>query len=376
MEWSPQQDDALLAVSDWLSRPRAPQIFRLFGFAGTGKTTLAIEIAGIADGKVLFGAFTGKAALVLQRKGCAGATTIHSMIYKPPKDDDERLPGGELAFRLNPDSPVKDASLVIIDEVSMVGEELAADLLSFGTRVLVLGDPAQLPPVKGAGYFTEGHKPDVMLTEIHRQAADNPIIAMATKVRQGEALKLGTYGTSCVLPRAKFGQSVVMGADQLLVGMNKTRWSSNARIRGLKGYLDKFPMVGERLVCLKNSKDKGLLNGGLWTVSAMPENANRACIKMEVVSQDLEGFGAEVLVPVQFFMSHEQQQDFEQRQPKLARMYDQFNWGYALTCHKAQGSQWNNVAIIDESWVFKEDRWRWIYTALTRAVERVTVAVD
>ena len=69
----------------------------------------------------------------------------------------------------------------------MVDEELGRDLLSFGKPVLVLGDPAQLPPVKGGGFFTEA-EPDIMLTEVHRQAADNPIIRMSMVVREGGRL--------------------------------------------------------------------------------------------------------------------------------------------------------------------------------------------
>ncbi|MEY4562335.1 MAG: ATP-binding protein, partial [Pseudomonadota bacterium] len=149
MSWSPQQDQAIKAVKDWLADKRSPQIFRLFGYAGSGKTTLAKHMAEDVDGEVLYMAFTGKAALVLRKKGCVGASTIHSAIYKPEEDPVT----GHMEFKLNPDSPVATAGLVVVDEVSMVGEDLARDLLSFGSKVLVLGDPAQLPPVKGEGFF-------------------------------------------------------------------------------------------------------------------------------------------------------------------------------------------------------------------------------
>ena len=160
-----------------------PQVFRLFGYAGTGKTTLARHVAENVDGEVQFGAFTGKAALVLREKGCGEARTIHSMIYRPKDLDTE-----EPSFVLNEDSPASKASLIVIDECSMVDEELGRDLLSFGKKVLVLGDPAQLPPVKGGGYFTE-QEPDVMLTDVHRQAADNPIVRLSMQIRAGERLK-------------------------------------------------------------------------------------------------------------------------------------------------------------------------------------------
>ena len=118
----------------------------------------------------------------------------------------------------------------------MVDEELGRDLLSFGTPVLVLGDPAQLAPVKGGGFFTEA-EPDVMLTEVHRQARDDPIIRLSMIVREGErARATASYGESRVIsPRATSTASAVLAADQVLVGLNKTRRAYNARIRELLG---------------------------------------------------------------------------------------------------------------------------------------------
>ncbi|MEO8669294.1 MAG: AAA family ATPase, partial [Bauldia sp.] len=169
MLWSPKQDDALRAVSSWL-KSGGTQVFRLFGYAGTGKTTLARHIAEDAGGDVCFAAFTGKAAHVMRRKGCTGAGTIHSLIYRM-RGEDEDGP----TFVLNDDSAAGKAALIVIDECSMVDADIGRDLLSFGAPVLVLGDPAQLPPIAGGGFFTES-EPDSMLTEVHRQAADDPII--------------------------------------------------------------------------------------------------------------------------------------------------------------------------------------------------------
>src|SRR3954470_1062620 len=179
MAWSPQQQHALGAVAQWL-RQGSPQVFSLFGYAGTGKTTLAKHIAEDVEGEVAFGAFTGKAASVLRAKGCPEASTIHSMIYRTRESDE----GGPL-FALNRSGLAAKADLIIIDECSMVDEELGRDLLSFGKPVLVLGDPAQLPPVKGGGFFT-AELPDAMLTEVHRQARDNPIIRLSMAVREGQ----------------------------------------------------------------------------------------------------------------------------------------------------------------------------------------------
>ncbi|MEO2040180.1 MAG: ATP-dependent RecD-like DNA helicase, partial [Martelella sp.] len=171
MEFSPQQDEALQAVARWLKEGRAP-VFRLFGFAGTGKTTLARYFAEHVDGEVLFAAFTGKAAQVLRSRGATNARTIHSLIYRPKgeemiEDEETGKTSVSPMFTLNRQSPLAKAALIIIDECSMVDEKLGQDLVSFGTPVLVLGDPGQLPPVSGGGYFTN-HEPDYLLTEIHR----------------------------------------------------------------------------------------------------------------------------------------------------------------------------------------------------------------
>ena len=167
-QFTPHQDDALKAVADWLkAKPgggSTPPIFRLFGYAGTGKTTLARHIADGVDGEVKYAAFTGKAASVMRGKGCHGASTIHSLIYRTRESGDE-IPN----FDLWDEAPASKAELIIIDECSMVDPELGKDLLSFGVPLLVLGDPAQLPPIQGGGFFTEA-EPDAMLTEVHRQA--------------------------------------------------------------------------------------------------------------------------------------------------------------------------------------------------------------
>src|SRR5690554_3463524 len=196
-QFTPQQDDALRAVSQWLkAKPGSrgtPQIFRLFGYAGTGKTTLARHIADHVDGEVKFAAFTGKAASVMRGKGCRGASTIHSLIYRA-RESGEETP----SFDLWHEAPASKADLIVIDECSMVDAELGRDLLSFGVPVLVLGDPAQLPPISGGGFFTDG-KPDAMLTEVHRQAQDNPIVRLSMDVREGRPLARGDHGAVQVI---------------------------------------------------------------------------------------------------------------------------------------------------------------------------------
>lgn len=286
------------------------------------------------------------------------------MIYKL-KDPDSPTP----EFVLDRDGDVKDADLVIIDEVSMVGEELGRDLLSFGKKVLVLGDPAQLPPVKGEGYFTS-REPDFMLTEVHRQAADNPIIAMSMAIREGRALSKGRYGESRVVGPDDIDSESVLAADQILVGKNATRRRYNARIRQLLGREGDF-VTGERIVCLRNKADAGLLNGGIWEVRKVKASVPPAST---LIIKPLDSGMTQIPLEV---TTHRAWLDGTERDLPWTeqRNYEPFDYAYALTCHKAQGSQLDRVMVFDESRAFREDAGRWLYTAITRAAERVEVVL-
>ena len=365
MKWSPQQDEAMKAAARWLSN-RDSQVFRLFGFAGTGKTTLAQHLAEGVDGEVRFAAFTGKAAHVMRQKGCAGAQTIHSLIYRPAKASEEDEEDGEQPmFTIRRDAPAGDAALIVIDECSMVDEELGRDLLSFGAPVLVLGDPAQLPPVKGGGYFTEA-EPDVMLTEVHRQAADNPIVRLSMQIREGEVPDYADLGAAKVIRRADLDPQAVMDADQVLVGTNRNRRRYNERMRERLEFEGDTPWVGERLVCLRNNKQKGLLNGGMWVVKAR-HGKKRGMLSLSLTPED-GGKAVKVSVLPEFFTGEADALPWPKR-----RRSDEFDYGYALTVHKAQGSQWDEVVLFDESFAFREHRLAWLYTGVTRAAERLTV---
>ena len=390
-EWSPQQLEALEEIRDWLVNPYGEQVYRLFGFAGTGKTTLARFIGDELSMPPLYGAYTGKAASVLQQKGCPQATTIHRMIYKVEKPDRSRLLRlmeklqdarnkeeaeklkieiekekekiSQPSFRLNyEDSPLFGASIAIIDEVSMVNDKIGRDLLSFEKRVLVLGDPAQLPPVKGTGYF-DREDPDSLLTEIHRQAEGNPIIKLATEARKGNRLKEGIYGDSRVM-RGEPSEEDSIEADQIIVGTNRLRVQVNHAMRHHLGFTPNHPVPGDKIVCLRNNHDIGIYNGQIWYVKDVLEvgkNYISLRIDNEWADEPLE-----VVSHLHYFQGRKGNLDYFAKG-------EQFDYGYALTCHKAQGSQWNNVMIFDESYCFRDDRDRWMYTAVTRAAEKVTV---
>jgi ATP-dependent exoDNAse (exonuclease V) alpha subunit len=413
MDWSPQQDNAMLAVSRWLqSGTKDQQVFRLFGYAGTGKTSLAKHLVQDVEGEVYFAAMVGKAAMVLKRKGCPNASTVHSLIYKPvgsqttacqdikqsigefidflrqqgnteteiaqhprllelkglltQKAQDDKSP----KFRLNTDSVLSSASLLVLDEVSMVDRATGIDLESFKCPILVLGDPAQLPPIRGSGYFTE-QEPDVLLTEIHRQAADNPIIRLATMARCGKLPPVGQYGTSRVITKAtlKDNPQYAFDADQVLCGTHKTRIPGNHRIREMRGRGGVLPQVGDKLVTLRNNKPLGIFNGGLWDLKEI-HAIGQETMTVTLVSRDV----AETLDCVNMDIVRYQTNGADEI-PFYETEVVRTDFGDVLTVHKFQGSQDDNLLLIDESPVFRNAKWQHLYTGITRAAESIVVAI-
>jgi ATP-dependent exoDNAse (exonuclease V) alpha subunit len=376
--WSPQQSEALTRIERWRSRSER-QTYYLAGYAGTGKTTLAREVARRLGGNVAYGAFTGKAASVMRRKGCDDADTIDSLIYRPriqiacagdppcasPPCDNrcrflrERFIGREL----NTDSVVAAASLIIIDEASMIDAEMARDLLSFSVKTLVLSDPAQLPPTSGAGYFTN-REPDFLLTEVHRQAFDSPIIKLATRVREGWQLKIGKYGDSAVV--ADLPLEDLLEFNQVIVGTHRTRCNINGKMREALGFASELPQPGEKLVCLRNDRRNGLRNGTMWHVVSVNDGGG-GFLDLTVADEDDPALVVDAEAPIDAFGLPDNSGGELPGNP--------FDFGYSITAHKSQGSQWDAVAVIDESPVFHHygTGQQWLYTAITRAAKRVTV---
>lgn len=391
MKWSPQQDAALLKFKRWWDAGKEGNLFHIFGFAGTGKTTLAIELATSIGGNVAYAAYTGKAASVMRSKDCHGSTTIHQLIYTTQQQSKLRLVELERkkmeatepeeverleaeikkerenllrpSFTLNEDSRAKKVDLIIIDEVSMVDERVGRDLMSFNVPILVLGDPAQLPPVKGSGFFMTG-EPEVTLTEVHRTALDNPVLHLATRIREGGVIAIGDYGESRVISRAKLEQGASLEYDQVIVGRNRTRVGANMSIRSQLGFEGDIPQVQDKLICLKNNHQLGIMNGTLYRVLEAQQDSGYE-ILMRLESEDNNAEVEVEAYPQPFKGEEVPRWSFEG--------LEEFAYGYAVTCHKAQGSEWPNVFIVDESNVFRSDARKWLYTAITRASNKVMV---
>lgn len=375
---SPAQAEAIKAIVDWFPRARSGGAaeFYLAGYAGTGKSTTANSaIAALRQryglGIIRTGAYTGKAAHVLRKKGVGGAQTIHSMIYRRVEETDPVTKVKTATFKRAVDGPASECDLIVLDEVSMVAEAMARDVRSFGKPILVMGDPGQLPPVGGAGAFTR-RAPDVFLSEIHRQAEGSPILRVATMARKDQDIPAGDYGDDCeVRELDRESQQLVYRTDtQVICGIHRVRWAYTQRLRARLGFKGRRIFTGERIICCKNDHDLGLFNGGLGVVLAPPIVKPKSKHLIMAVQMDDLPDPIEVEVHPYLFTQH-----FTGPSPKpdLHKGVSEFDWGYVLTCHKSQGSEWPHVTVIDDSASFREDSAKWLYTAVTRASQGLTL---
>ncbi|MDG4603707.1 MAG: AAA family ATPase [Defluviicoccus sp.] len=427
---SDTQRAAIATIKDWFeNRTNQQQVCRVFGYAGVGKSTIvkyAIDELGLSaseskTGDVLYAAFTGKAALVMTRKGTP-ASTIHSLIYRvseaSPQEieklkaevaeihaklptlgsaerlfEESRLRSLELRlkdahkprFVLNSESVLRDAKLLVLDEVSMVGPEMARDLLAFGKPTLVLGDPGQLPPVKGEGAF-DADEPDVLLTEVHRQAGDSAIIRLATWAREGRSIPYGEHDEFVwKMRRSDVDASGLLRAGQVICGKNATRVQLNLAMKQAAGFAAPYPTgAGEKLICLRNRNDVGLVNGMFLALGEIEGDSDEIAFKATITTEDGRQVGGETNGKRERFRIYRghfddhlsPDPDRDRRDYHKKRTLIECVWGWAITCHKAQGSGFENIIVFDDGYGrTPQDRARWMYTAITRA-ERGLVLLD
>jgi exodeoxyribonuclease-5 len=349
MDFSQDQVRALDGIECW--RYEIPsQELTLGGFAGTGKTTIISYLADQWPG-VAVAALCGKAANVLRSKGVS-AQTIHSLIYCPYEDA-----YGKVRFRRK--EKLENVNTIIIDEASMVDHLIHQDLLSFDKPVLFVGDHGQLEPIGTNPGLMEA--PDYRLEEIHRQAQGNPIIRLSSCFREGKDVPYGASrdGRLRVVPKSSF-QSFLSANAQFICGFNKTRHEVNRRIRQLRGLTSKHPEPGETLICLRNNKRFGLFNGQqvkcLWV-----HKVRKRTLEMEIEAED--GTVATVTCLARQFGSDV---DKEHRDENVLLL----DYGYCLTAHKSQGSEWDSVVVLEEVASLWDPK-RWRYTVATRAKERL-----
>jgi exodeoxyribonuclease-5 len=367
---SDQQWEAIRAIVAWYTDPAAKQVFYLAGYAGTGKSTVyqfvREELAHHGAHQIVTCAYTGKAAHVLRKKGTSSAMTIHGAIYSV--EEDEKT--GKIYWTKNPLGPAARADLIGLDECSMVNDDMAEDLVSFGKRILVMGDPGQLPPINGLGAFTK-QKPDFFLHEVHRQAAESPILRLATMARKGERIPTGDYGAGVRVLHltSDTAELAFREGTQTLCGTKISKSKITAEIRKRRGFGGRRPQVGERLLCVKNDRELRIYNGQMGICTEVRERMSGTI----ALSADLEDRQFPLQQEPATMFHFDCHFDPDTPFPKEARGQVQFDWGWVLTCHKAQGSEWPNVTIVDDSAMFREDRHRWAYTAITRASEGLTL---
>ena len=362
------------------------------GFAGTGKSTLIkfiIAALNIPEDKVAYVAYTGKAAQVLKQKGCPNPTTAHKLLYKA-----KPMPNGTYKFEAKT-SLDKNYEVIIVDEVSMLPKEMWLQLLKHRVHVIACGDPFQLPPIYKDSDNHVLDNPHIFLDEIMRQAEDSEIIRLSMWIREGKSLKDFVASNQQVMIVTP--DQVVTGmydwADQIICATNEKRNFINNFMREAKGFGPE-PQVGDKIVSLHNqwqflsNKEAPLTNGTIGTIHttnkyevSLPfwlSNKKVPVIYTTMMDDNGDKFD---YIPIDYtalttgkkFLSS--QQEFQMRKnEKLPDPPFEFAYAYGITCHRAQGSEWNKVLVYEEKFPFeREEHARWLYTAITRAAEKLVV---
>lgn len=381
-------DYALSWIND--KRGLGLDVLTIGGYAGTGKSTVLAELVKSLERSSIRKAlvtFTGKASLVLREKMkqadamfvSDSISTIHSLIYKPKIDRFGKLLGWS---KLPVDEMLYD--VIIIDEASMVSRQMFMDLTSYNIPILAVGDHGQLPPVSNDN-FNLMDDPMLRLEEIHRQAKGNPIIHLSELARNGKPLPQGKISKNVVNVDyyTKFAKQVIdtytpSPKNIMLCGMNRTRVKLNEMVRENRGFKGDLPNSNERLICLKNNKLMGIVNGQMGTLLER-HNVNSNLMYADIL---LDGDKSSTLIPVykhSFGLSNHEDvhSDIFQLKHEICkgspisdfREVSVFEFGNAISVHKSQGSSWRFVVLFNERNSYQSNSVyaKWLYTAITRA---------
>lgn len=363
------------------------------GYAGSGKSTLVrfiIEALDVDEDDVCYCAFTGKASEVLHKKGNKNTYTLHKLLY-------ESIPKPTGGFFRKPKSHIP-FKIIVVDEVSMAPKTLIDLLFTHNVYIICLGDPGQLPPIdKNEDNHLLDH-PHIFLDEIMRQAQESEIIQLTMKIRNNEPINYYDGKEIKIIPYSQLNTGILQWGDQILTATNAKRLAINNQMRQLLDYPD-YPVDGDKLICLKNywetfsDNEDPLINGSIGilqnsfkTWREIPKIVYSNIKKFDVLMGDLilsETNDIYNLVDMDYKMilTGEKCCDWKlsYRLGKLRQKYGdivpkEFAYAYAITCHKAQGSEWNNVVVLEEQFPFdKEEHKRWLYTACTRASEKLVL---
>ncbi len=380
------------------------QVMVISGFAGTGKTTIMSHLPKVLPDttRITFNTFTGKASSVLFNKlkdsdvWGVNTTTLHKLMYKPKikreRDGTEYVDGWEKNESIPYD-------LIIVDEASMISEELFSDIIGYDKPVIFIGDSFQLPPIFGD--FNVMNAPDFSLTSIHRQAEGSPIIQLSKYIRENWMLPrdLNSNAIKEIVwwkkeDRVFFDKIPFLNPNIItLSGLNKTRKFFNYHIRNLCGY-NQAGIInpGERIVCLKNNdvimktSVQYVMNGITGTVKNV-SGTKHDRIKNISIDFDMYEDDVHCLSDTRCFGEIDKRRlakiSGDPRNKAYAKLRKQkainmIDYGYNITVHKSQGSEWAGVILINErsSYMKDEDYARWLYTAITRASTKLFIVND
>jgi exodeoxyribonuclease-5 len=389
IELTSEQRELQKELKHWWDEKQR-QIFVYSGRAGTGKTTMVklfIEEMGLELKDVVCCALAGKAVTVLASHGLQ-AKTIHSLIYRPTLTDvlDEN---GEKVLKENGEPKKKlsfvkkenldyDYKLIVIDELSMVNDEMMQDVLSFGVPVIGMGDLNQLPPIFGISSYMI--HPNFVLTKIMRQAEGDPIVYLANRILDHLPISEGAYGRSNVLRKVELGRNLLTDYNITLCARNMTRDIFNDGVRYvLLKRKDRTPKFGDRVICRQNAWDRCLdgiylTNGTTGTIVDIDEEH---CTKNKLVVDFAPDYNPEMAfqgieIDKSFIMG-----DYIYRKESGLTTNLKFEYSYMITTHLSQGSQYNSCLFIDEQFGGdRETRQKLRYTAITRAIKRIDIVTS
>lgn len=359
------------------------------GYAGTGKSTLIkfiIEALDIDPEDVAYIAYTGKAAQVLRNKGCPNAMTAHRLLYHS-----KQRPDGTY-FHI-PKDDIGNYKLIVVDEVSMLPRVMWELLLSHKKYVIACGDPGQLPPVSEEDSPSVLDNPHIFLDEIMRQAKDSEIIRLSSDIRERKPISPFKGEEVNIVRKRDTVDGMLTWADQILCGKNNTRYQLNSYFRKMKwgDDVDNTPLIGDKIICRKNNWDKlnrvgdAIVNGTIGTLDSFYTTDNpwlgKKCIinflpdKYDERDEDKDILFRDILIDWKLLTTNEPTVTKENFRmfPKWLRP-EQFEYGYAITTHKAQGSEYDKVLVFEEM-LKATDHARWLYTAVTRAAKRLTLVL-
>ena len=370
---SDDQKNALVSIRKWWNH-RTTRYFAVGGVAGSGKTTLISRLAEelkLPESNVLYCAFTGKAALVMRRKGIE-ADTIHHGIYDAVKT----IENGKISYEFVLRSLLsRSYRLIVIDESSMIGDKLWADILSFGIPVIIFGDHQQLPPVEGKLNLMEN--PDFKMEKVLRQLEDSPILRLASMAINGETIKFGEFGSGVIKKRAvDLVDNDFDVFSQVVVGKNINRIFINRAIRDIRGYSNDLH-CDERLVVTANNARHTVFNGQIiYLIRDGKVRKDHYVINFIDEYEKLDAIHGALAEPrtCKAVIGVSREHQLEKRYAGCIHI----DYGYAITVHRAQGSSWENVMVYDDGfgrWSGGDIYRRWLYTAITRAERQLTIAV-